>query len=147
MQLTEMFQKYEELLEKKDELAASTKDNNKAIDALKEEIEQEMLDEDIPSISVGSYTYSLQEKTKYAKLGDEKLQAKGLDFFEVLRSQGYEDIIKETVNANTLNSTMAAAAENNGGELPEELAEIVSPFDYTDISRRKASNRVKKSKA
>lgn len=144
MELTEMFQKYEELLTKKDELAAATKENSAAIDAAKEEIENEMIDQDIPQIAVGNYTYSLQEKTKYAKIGDEKLQAKGLDFYDVLRSQGYGDIIKETVNANTLNSTMSQAAEENGGELPEELAEIVSSYDYTDISRRKATNKAAK---
>ncbi len=144
MELKEMFTKYEELLAKKDELAQATKDNNALIDTLKEEIENEMIDQDIPQIAVGNYNYSLQQKTKYAKIGDEKLQAKGLDFFEVLRSQGYEDIIKETVAANTLQSTMAAAAEENGGELPEELAEIVSSYDYTDISRRKATNKAAK---
>lgn len=144
MELTEMFQKYEELLTKKDELAAATKKNNAAIDAAKEEIENEMIDQDIPQIAVGNYNYSLQQKTKYAKIGDEKLQARGLDFFEVLRSQGYEDIIKETVAANTLQNTMAAAAEENGGELPEELAEIVSKYEYTDISRRKATNKAAK---
>ena len=144
MELKEMFTKYEELLAKKDELAQATKDNNALIDTLKEEIENEMVDQDIPQIAVGNYTYSLQEKTKYAKIGDEKLQAKGLDFYDVLRSQGYGDIIKETVNANTLNSTMSQAAEENGGELPEELAEIVSSYDYTDISRRKATNKAAK---
>ena len=141
MRLIEMLQKYEDLITIKEELKDRTKENNALINDLKEEIGQEMLDEDIPSISVGDYTYSLQDKTKYAKLGDDKLYAKGLDFFEVLRSQGYGDIIKETVNANTLQSTMAAAADANDGELPEELAEIVSIFECTDISRRKASNK------
>lgn len=38
MKLTEMLGQYEELLDKKDQLAKDTKDNNAAIDKLKAEI-------------------------------------------------------------------------------------------------------------
>lgn len=142
----EIFERYEELLEKKKDLADETKANNSAIKDLEEEIETEMTEDDITSITVGGHSYSLVAKTRYAKLGDEKLEAKGLNFYEVLREQGYGDLIHETVNANTLNATMAAAAEENDGELPEELAEVLSSFDYTDIQRRKASNKAAKVK-
>lgn len=49
MKLTEMLGQYEELLDKKDQLAKDTKDNNAAIDKLKAEIAEMMIDEDIPS--------------------------------------------------------------------------------------------------
>lgn len=136
MELKNMFEQYEELLARKDELKDLTKANNEAIDSLKEDISNEMIDEEVTQIAVGGKSYSLVDKVRYAKLGDAKLAAKGIDFFDVLRGQGYGDLIKETVNANTLSSTMAAAAEENGGELPEELSEIVSKFEYTDINRR-----------
>ena len=48
MKLTEMLGQYEELLDKKDQLAKDTKDNNAAIDKLKAEIAEMMIDEDIP---------------------------------------------------------------------------------------------------
>ena len=48
MKLTEMLGQYEELLNKKDQLAKDTKDNNAAIDKLKAEIAEMMIDEDIP---------------------------------------------------------------------------------------------------
>ncbi len=47
MKLTEMLGQYEELLDKKDQLAKDTKDNNAAIDKLKAEIAEMMIDEDI----------------------------------------------------------------------------------------------------
>lgn len=137
----EIFERYEELLEKKKELADETKANNTAIKDLEEEIETEMAEDEVTSITVNGHSYTLVPKTRYAKLGDEKLEAKGLNFYEVLREQGYGDLIHETVNANTLNATMAAAAEENDGELPEELAEVVSSYDYTDIQRRKATSK------
>ncbi len=60
MKLTEMLGQYEELLDKKDQLAKDTKDNNAAIDKLKAEIAEMMIDEDIPSQGYGDYIYSLQ---------------------------------------------------------------------------------------
>ena len=144
MKLTEMLGQYEVLLDKKDQLAQDTKDNNAAIDKLKAEIAETMIDEDIPSQGYGDYVYSLQDKIKYSKRGEAELQEKGLDFFEVLREQGFGDIIKETVNANTLQSTMKAVADENDGELPPELDEIVSSYEMTDISRRKSTNKALK---
>ena len=144
MKLTEMLAQYEVLLDKKDQLAQDTKDNNAAIDKLKAEISETMIDEDIPSQGYGDYVYSLQDKIKYSKRGEAELQEKGLDFFEVLREQGFGDIIKETVNANTLQSTMKAVADENDGELPPELDEIVSSYEMTDISRRKSTNKALK---
>ena len=144
MKLTEMLAQYEVLLDKKDQLAQDTKDNNAAIDKLKAEIAETMIDEDIPSQGYGDYVYSLQDKIKYSKRGEAELQEKGLDFFEVLREQGFGDIIKETVNANTLKSTMKAVADENDGELPPELDEIVSSYEMTDISRRKSTNKALK---
>ena len=61
MKLTEMLGQYEELLDKKDQLAKDTKDNNAAIDKLKAEIAEMMIDEDIPSQGCGDYIYSLQD--------------------------------------------------------------------------------------
>lgn len=144
MKLTEMLAQYEVLLDKKDQLVQDTKDNNAAIEKLKAEIAETMIDEDIPSQGYGDYVYSLQDKIKYSKRGEAELQEKGLDFFEVLREQGFGDIIKETVNANTLQSTMKAVADENDGELPPELDEIVSSYEMTDISRRKSTNKALK---
>ena len=90
--------------------------------------------------------FSLQIKSKYSKRSEEYLAANGLDFFEVLREQGFADLIKETVNAGSLQSAMNALVEENG-ELPVELAEVISQFDQTDILRRKqTSSALKKAK-
>lgn len=131
MKLTEMLGQYEELLDKKDQLAKDTKDNNAAIDKLKAEIAEMMIDEDIPSQGYGDYIYSLQDKVKYSKRGEAYLQERGLDFFEVLREQGLGELIKEI-------------AEENDGELPPELDEVVSSYEMTDIARRKSTNKALK---
>lgn len=144
MKLTEMLGQYEELLDKKDALDKETKDNNAAIDKLKAEIAEMMIDEDIPSQGYGDYVYSLQDKVKYSKRGDAQLMEKDLDFFEVLREQGLGDLIKETVNPRSLQSAMKEIADENDGELPPELDEVVSSYEMTDIARRKSANKALK---
>lgn len=144
MEITELIAKYSELLNRKDELKAATKENNEAIQKMSEELSDKMVEEEIPSMAYKGYNYSLSSKTRYSKLGDEKLQAKGLDFYQVLRDQNLGYLIHEEVNANSLNSAMKTAAIQNDGELPKILSEIVSQFDYTEVSRRKISKRTKK---
>ena len=72
------------------------------------------------------------------------LQERGLDFFEVLGEQGLGELIKETVNAGSLQSAMKEIADENDGELPPELDEIVSSYEMTDITRRKSTNKALK---
>lgn len=144
MDLKEMLTNYEGLLTKKDELAEATKANNAAIKEAKSKIADQMIDDDTPQITVGDRSYSLQEVTRYSKKGDDTLAAEGLNFFEELRNLGRGDLIKETVNAQSLQAAMKEEAENNDGELPEGFARIVTVFDDYDIHRTKARNKALK---
>ena len=94
---------YKDLLDKKDELAEQTKENNKKLDELEQEIAQQMVDEEKPDTTVDGFKYSLQEKTIYSKIGEDKLMEKGLNFFEILREEGFGDLIVERVDSRTRN--------------------------------------------
>lgn len=139
--LDQKVHEYQLILERKDELADLTKENNAAKEALEQEICQMMVDEEKPDTTVDGYKFSLQEKTIYSKLSDEKLLEKNLDFFSVLREQGLGDIIKEVVDSRTLNSTCKNIAEENDGEIPEELAEVLSVYSKMTLGRRKANTK------
>lgn len=143
MELYEKIDQYKELLDLKDELADKTKENNAAIEALKQEIAQEMIDNESPVISRGGFRYSLTEKTRYSKKAEETLLEEGLDFFEVLRNEGLGDLITETVNANTLSSSMKSYVEENG-ELSEDLARCINVYETFDIQKRKETNKAAK---
>lgn len=140
---------YKELLDKKDELANQTKENNKALDALEQEIAQMMVDEEKPDTTVDGFKYSLQEKTIYSKIGEDKLMEKGLDFFEVLREEGFGELIVERVDTSTLNSAMNNLVEEIG-QLPEGLADCLNVYSQLKVSKRKANtkalNRAKNAK-
>ena len=148
MTLDDKVRAYKELLDKKDELADLVKENNKAVDELEQEIAQMMVDEEKPDTTVDGFKYSLQEKTIYSKIGEEKLMEMGVDFFDVLREQGLEYLIVERVDSRTLNSAMNNLVEEQG-ELPEELAECLNVYSQLKITKRKANtkalNRAKKS--
>ena len=132
--------KYKELLDKKDELAEITKETNKALDAQKKIIAQMMIDEECPSIERSGFKYTLQESTKYSKRSDEYLARNGLDFFEVLRSEGLGSLIKENVNAQSLSSAMKNYVEENG-ELSAELESVLSVYEDMNITKRMVSRK------
>lgn len=92
-----------------------------------------MVDDEIDSISYGGKTYRPQIKTYYSCPADKKQE-----LFIALREDGLGDIIKEDVNANTLSSAMREVVEQNGGEVPEEYADLVNVYDKQTIVARKA---------
>ena len=140
MTLDDKVRAYKELLDKKDELAEQTKENNKKLDELEQEIAQQMVDEEKPDTTVDGFKYSLQEKTIYSKVGEDKLMELGLNFFEVLREEGFGDLIVEGVDSRTLNSAMNNLVEEIG-ELPEGLAECLSVYSQLKVSKRKANTK------
>ena len=144
MQLLGKIDTYKELLDRKDALKEATSDNNKAIEELKKEIAQMMIDEECLTISRNGFKYSLQEKTMYSKKAEETLLAEGLEFLEVLRSEGFGELIVETVNARTLSSTLAAYVQENGA-LPEDLAGCINVYETYDIMKRKETNKAARS--
>lgn len=116
----------------KKDAEANLAEAKKTAEQLKQALMDAMLEEETTSIGRNGKKFTLVSKTKYSKKG-------GMDeyLFEMLRGQGLEDIITETVNANTLNAAMNNLAQENGGELPEEWQDCVSIYEYTDISMRK----------
>lgn len=140
MTLLEMVKDYQALLQKKEDLAAQTKENNAAIEAAKAKIAQQMVDDDCPKISTGGYSFSLQEKTIYSKRSEADMAREGVDFFDTLREEGLGDIIRETVAAQTLSSTMRAYVEEHG-ELSEALGKVINTYETFDIYRRKETRK------
>lgn len=140
--LTDLVKDLRGLLDEKDRLEADTKKNKADIEAKKQEIIQQMLDDDTTRISCGGYVYTLQAKTAYNKIADDTLDAEGIDYLDTLRLEGFGHLIKETVNARTLQSAMAAFVEEHG-ELTEGLLTIIKPYDYNDVGTKKEAKRKK----
>lgn len=139
MQQTPILQKideYKALLDRKEELAALTKENNADVEACRNELAELMIAEECTKVSRSGFTYSLASKTRYSKRAgaDEQLM-------EMLRMNGLGSLIKETVNANTLQGAMSELAAENDDQLPEEWSEVINEYSYMDVQKRKEARR------
>lgn len=149
---------YKDLLDTKEELKELTTENNKAIMAARDALAKAMIDAESPRISRAGFVYSLGEKTEYSKRGCVEEE-----FFDFLRSIGLGDIIKPTVNARTLNSSMKETigmlreeAEAERGEMgedepdlpsdwvPEAFKQFISAYSFYDVTKRKETNTTAK---
>lgn len=137
--LDKKVREYKDVLDRKEELAELTKENNAAKEKLEQEICQMMVDEEKPSTVVDGYSYILQQKTMYSKKSEEALAEAGIEFFDVLREQGLGDLIVEKVDPRTLQSSCAALAEE--GELPDELVECLNIYEKLGLMKRKANTK------
>ena len=140
MTLTEMSQRLLELCDTKDALEAQVKENNAAIEELKLEMAQQMVDEDTPKFTHAGHSFSLLPKISYSKRGDGELAESGLDYedyLSALREEGLGSIIKETVNARTLQSAITAYVEEHGG-LSDSLEAVIRTYEFNDIGCRRA---------
>lgn len=139
MDIVTMIDQYKELLDRKDELADQTKENNKAIQEARDALAKAMIDAEMPKVSRNGFLYSLQDKTKYNKKAcDDE------EFFSVLEENGLGDLIKRTVDARTLSSAMAAAVEENDGVLPEEYEDYINVYQFYDIAKCRETNKTAK---
>ena len=141
MTLDDKVRAYKELLDKKDALAEQTKANNEELKNMEQEIARQMVDEEKPDTTVDGFKYSLQEKTRFSKISEERLMEKGLVFFDVLREQGFGHLITERVEPRTLDSAMNNLTAENDGELPEELAEVLTVYSELKVFKRKANTK------
>lgn len=136
MDIFELTDMLNEALTLKDELADRTKSNNKHIEQLKQELADQMIDNEMTSISRCGFKFTLQEKTRYSKKSEADLQAEGIDFHEALRAAGFGDLIVETVSPRSLQSSLANYVDEND-KLPEALAPAINTYETLDIARRK----------
>ena len=132
-EILQLSEEYNRLLDKKDELAEAMRANNLELDRCRTQLADKMLAADLVKFSHDGYGFTAVAKTKYSKRA-------GADneLFRLLRTEGLGDLIKETVNANSLNAAMGELAEENDGELPEAFADVLNVYNYTDILRRKS---------
>lgn len=133
-EVLDLIDQFKAALEEKDSLAEATKRNNAEVIDLRDKLAQAMVDAEIDQVGRHGVNWKLKPTTKYSKKA-------GMDdaLFELLRNHGLGDLIKETVNAQTLQGAMSELARENDDELPDEFSEVINKYEYMDISHRKAS--------
>ena len=128
------------LRDRKDELAQATKDNNAAIEAAEQELASLMIEEGNDNFSLNGYKFILSYKDIFSSKVEFREQ-----LIDALKLHGIdrEEIITETIPAMKLNSIMKNIYEENGEELPEEFADIVSVYSKQGVTVRKERGQSK----
>jgi hypothetical protein len=135
--IKQLIEDYNNAILEKERLADETKQNNAEVERLKLLLSDAMIEAEVPSMVYLGYSWSVSPRVRYSK-------AAGADdeLFDQLREDGLGDLIKETVNANTLQAAMKNLAEENGGDLPENYTGLISEYSYNDITRRKSAKKI-----
>lgn len=106
---------------------------NAEIDDLDAKLVQAMIDQETQSFSRAGKLYYIKTVTRAsAKAGEQE------HLCQVLKEAGYEDLVKESVNAQTLSGFIKEALEENNDELPDWLADLVNVYEKQTVAMRKA---------
>jgi hypothetical protein len=108
---------------------------NGEIEKVMTDLSELMADNELPSFTHSGFTYSLATRTFASPLAGSKEA-----LFDALRENGYGGLITETVNANTLSSTVSELIELNGG-VPDWLVGKVNTYDKVSVRIAKSTKK------
>lgn len=124
----------EELTENKKELEGKVKELNKEIERVQEQLVQEMVDHEVQNFTRQGKMFYLQTATYVSGISGEQE-----NLMQVLKDQGFDDIVKETVHPQTLKGFVKEQIDEEGGELPDWLQGLVNVYEKEQVRMRKSS--------
>jgi len=101
---------------------------NGEIEEVTAELVDLMTESEMPSFTHSGFSYSLSTRTFASPFAGDKEA-----LYEALRDNGYGGLITETVNANTLSSTVSELIEQNDGSCPDWLVGKVNTYDKVSV--------------
>jgi flagellar basal body L-ring protein FlgH len=135
-QILDLAEDLKRLKDLKSEVETQEKDINADIDRVTANLTSLMSDNELPSFTHSGFTFSLSTRTFASALAGNKEA-----LYEALRVNGYGDIITETVNANTLASTVGDLIEQNGDTLPGWLEGKVNTYGKVSVRISKSTKK------
>ena len=134
----EMFALAEQLKELREAKSASeqkTKDINAEMDEVEHRLVNLMLDTETQNFTRGGTMFSLTNKTRASAVVASKNR-----LYRALKKKGYGNLVYETVNANSLSAFVKEQISENGEKLPAWLDGLVSVYEQSKVSVRKAAH-------
>ncbi len=132
-EIFELADQLRELSEAKAALQAELKELNANIERTNDLLVAEMVTEELQNFNRNDRIFYLQTDL-YVTPTEERKEV----FFEALRQQGFGDLIKETVNAQTLKAFTKEQVRENDNELPDWLVGLVNTFSKDKVVMRRA---------
>lgn len=118
--------------DKKKEVDAQVKELGAEIERLDLALSDAMTEAECERFSRNGTTFYLNTRLFASPMAGRKE-----DMFQVLKSNGYAELVTETVNANTLASFVKEQKELNNDEIPDWISSVVSVFEKVSVGVRK----------
>ena len=125
-----------ELRDSKKDLEQQLKDLNAEIDTVDYQLAEAMTESETQNFTRSGTMFCLTTAVRASATPDRKEE-----LFDALRTEGFGDLIYETVNANSLSAFVKERIEENGEKLPDWLNGLVSVFEKTTVGIRKSSRK------
>jgi len=132
----ELADELKRLRDLKTELEGQVKDVTARIDATDYRLSEVMAETETQNFTRAGTMFFLTTKTRASATAGVKDE-----LFQALKTNGYGDLVYETVNANSLSSFVKEQIEGNGDALPGWLEGLVNVFGKTTVSVRKATKK------
>ena len=131
-QLFECADRLKALRDRKSELEAELKQVNADIDDADWHLSNLMAETETQNFTRACTQFCLTTKIRANAIGGRKD-----DLFVALRTEGFGNLVYETVNANSLSAFVKEQMEENGDVLPAWLDGLVNIFEKTTVAVRK----------
>lgn len=118
--------------DKKKELDAQVKELGAEIERLDLALSDAMTESECERFSRNGTTFYLN-----TRLFASPMTGRKEDMFQALKSNGYAELVTETVNANTLASFVKEQKELNNDEIPDWISSVVSVCEKVSVDVRK----------
>lgn len=118
--------------DKKKELDTQVKELGAEIERLDLALSDAMTEAECERFSRNGTTFYLNTRLFACPMAGRKE-----DMFQALKSNGYAELVTETVNANTLASFVKEQKELNNDEIPDWISSVVSVFEKVSVGVRK----------
>ena len=140
MEITDMMYELAEQLktlrDEKKEAEQRVKEINSALDDVEYRLTTMMADTKTQNFTRAGTMFSLTHKTRASAVADRKNE-----LYAALKSEGYGDLVYETVNANSLSAFVNEQITENNEALPEWLENLVNVYEQTRVSVRKSARK------
>jgi predicted nuclease with TOPRIM domain len=130
----ELADRLRELREAKQATEQELKAINDEIDEVDYRLSELMAETETQNFTRSGIMFYLTTKTRASAMADRKDE-----LFSALKSEGYGELVTETVNANSLSAFVKEQITENGDALPGWLDGLVNVFEKTTVGVRKGT--------
>ncbi|MGM9571102.1 MAG: hypothetical protein ACI3ZR_02690 [bacterium] len=124
------------LKEQKSILENQVTELKKKIAWTEEELIRQMTENEVQNFTNRGKQFILTVKDYYSVKAENKPK-----LFDWLKANGHEALIKEDINAQTLNAFGREISAENDDSLPDSLSDILNVYEKVSISMRKAAKK------